>query len=80
MKHWKLSGDRFIKMMNNIKNKLTNNVEDFAKCEVNDCLNGGKCVELGIRHCFCPGGFTGDRCQTTERNTCESVFILLELI
>ena len=48
---------------------------DIDECNPNPCLNGAVCVD-GINGytCFCPAGYTGINCETSELQLC-SVFI-----
>ena len=55
---------------------------DIDECDFNDantCLNGGTCTQttdgttpaLGVFHCDCLPGYTGDRCETELDDLCD---------
>ena len=40
------------------------------ECDSNPCLNNGTCVDkINSFNCTCPGGFTGNRCETGNYNS-----------
>ena len=40
---------------------------DVNECASWPCVNGGTCIDRVAKYtCYCPSGYTGDDCETSE--------------
>ena len=51
---------------------------DIDECAFSPCENGGSCVDgVNMFTCECLAGYTGDRCESSERLFVMTLFLLL---